>query len=660
MCRLLLSGSASVYRRRPCRYIDNDQSIFDEISVIEINADDVTGQTVRIEELIALYPALRYNMRGDYSHIEGFRLYPKAIYYKADYLAANNLPADTLNKLANTGIISREGILLQVYDAIGQAGTVFGHECLTASKHIGSVTVLTAEPSQLVTMAKAAYDAGLKNAVAIETEARIGYLMTKVFHDMLPVTISRRIGEELIMHEVCVRKGKSYPKSGEPQVYCVSKGSIAVSRQVKLGRQAQPFVYKKELMSWRMGFQAPPTRLPDVSDKNKRYDVELCMNNKLKKLMLRKKENQTDREVLAQVCQGEIFGMFEAFMDIQYPYDIIALEDSSIMCMSVKVFNEFIDESPYFCKFVAWHVIQARKYGKVVDQSKQRLEQVMAKLKDQLSIAERRSKSSRTTGGRMAGMRGRLHKIIDVRDHRNADIFATHNAAYCHRHDIDGADAVAELGDMFRKERRRIRYDRSGRLQIEVGDGRKVRRITEDSSFVSIKIEESDVCMEASKMFDLVVDPGIDLQSINHKEISFGHGSDRQTDNTDGLSGLKTRLDQICHEPGGRTLAEYVSRLLLKNPVKDRHVEVANKKHYRSYDEKSRNMKKMIFETVIDKTTDRGNESMQVDLSVMPIKLGRSHAKSSDPRKPRVVNYSAKKNSRAKSSMFKYTDEILT
>ena len=150
-------------------------------------------------------------------------------------------------------------------------------------------------------MAKAAYGAGLKNAVSIETEAILGYLMIKVFHDMLLVTMSRKIGQELIMHEICVGKGKLYRKSGEPQVYYVSKRLIAVSKQVvRIKERACVLAY---------GFTRIPTRLPEVSDKAKRYDVELCMNNNLKKLLLHKKENQINREVLAQIYQGEMFGV---------------------------------------------------------------------------------------------------------------------------------------------------------------------------------------------------------------------------------------------------------------------------------------------------------------------------------------------------------------
>lgn len=647
---MLLSGEARLFKPRPQHLIANDQVIFDELACFEFDQEnDDLGPIVPIEKLISLYPALRYRLSVNYDHISSYRLHPKAIQYTDDYSYRQTSIGSQY--MISSSIASIDGVMQLSIDSIVVVGSMINSRILSSSiDDRRSTAVISTIDCLLAVVNKTSFDAGMTIAVSRETELRLGSIMTKMLHDMVPVVASRKIGEAFIANEVCVRKGKLYQKPAEKCVYCVSKGSFAISREIKPGEfQSKAFVKKKELMSWRAGYQAPPTRLPRIDASAKKYGVELCMNNKLNNLLLRKKENLINRDIIAEIGCNELIGVIDAMTDFEYPYDIIAIEDSCMMSMSAIDFKAMIEDSPYFCKFVKWHVKQAISHGEVVYQSKQRLSGIMTAIVDQLSISERSSRLSSKLSmadDSISVNRSILDRISDVRCSRVNDIHVNHNRLYMQRYESTIDDDMIDFANMFKKHRKRIVYRKHA-----------------DKCMTVDAID--DRCIDVSRMIESTIDPNINLTTIDRLEISVSHASDMPTTaQSDKMADLKDKLEQICCEPGGRSLAEYLSKLLLNRPAKAKAPladKLSNKKRQnRSYDDRNRDMRKRIFESVVDKTSDRDGESVQLDFSIKPIDLGRKQARSSDPRRGRQLNFSAKPVHRAKSSMFRHADEVIT
>lgn len=632
-----------MFKARNPQLIKNDEKIIDELEDFEFPSETNLGTSVTTEKLITMYPDLKYGLPGNYKHVGGFRLIPqpKAMVYRPEFLEEQFLPADSLQQLANSGIFTKEGVLKQVYDYTCNPGMTFGSEIFENPTHACKFTVLTAEPCQLVLLTKSSYEAGMAKAVVAETERRLGYLMAKVFHDRLPKTISKILGQELIRHDVTVEKGKQYKTPADKRIYCISKGSFMLLDDSASGQRTdkkeQPTTVKESKAKPASNFHSL-LRSPKVEPKAKR---------------------------VAEVSQGDMVGILEAYMDQPYNYEFIALEDSAMMSMPFDAFNRLVEDSPYLAGFVRTHLTQARKYSKIVDEGNARLDSLLHKIKDIEGVANKSLIGKLNLGSdiglQMVKAKQRLKGILGVRDDKQVDVFHNHSKPYWNKIQEEDPNLLEEFTELFRKKRSRIVYKRSKNHNVST-----VSKSPREGSVITVKFgEEPDGAADLSNQLDFQISASLPIDYSDHHEISFVKSVDFEEERSRNMSALKSKLTRMTTQPGSKRIAGYLSKLLFNRPQTVVGSKILGdwKKAERSYDAASRDRKRRIFETLIDKSSDNeGSRSAEMSIIKLNLPVSRTQLRSSDERKTRSRIIDQRGSRRAKSTrpVYRaYTDELL-
>ena len=567
------------------------------------------GQVASLADLFRLSPALRYNLKGDYSHIEGVRFFPRAVVYNETFLEAQKLPSDALVRLSGSGLFDDGGIMIRQFTETSPPGTCFGEEILYQSKTYKS-TVLAIENSTLAMFSKKDFELGLEAAIQAEAEKRLSYMMTRVFHDTMPMAISKKITVALLRNEIVVEKFSSL-QCHEARLYCVFQGSISLRRPVKSNAErlskilaTKPPQYsgkkQREPISRRVKVREKISRLPPIEKNYFDLPVELRIDKNFKNLMLRKKQNPAGYETVMSLQSSEVFGLYEMINREAFDYQIFAHENSTIISMSADLVSEFALESPYFKRFIRNHFKELIKFRGLAAQEKSRMNifyENSAERQNQLE-KEMIYKDPQNIEYKESVDEARkyLNSLVGHRKPENINIFETHSKEYWEKMEVDHTEMVEDFSRLFQKPDPRLRF----RLMKENSVSISPKSRAGNSSVLTA----NGSSRSKEKFSKLDLSPSVNVSVIDEIEVSFGKSSEYPSVYSQKESTLASRLLVLSRDPGGRNLAKYIAGKVLPPSAKSRD----RKDLARSYDHSSKNRKKQIFETVVEKSTSVDQE----------------------------------------------------
>lgn len=596
----LLSGQAQVYKERTAFKVEDDKAIYEELSYI--TRPDNMGPTATLDDLFRLSPALRYNIKGDYSHIEGVRFFPRAVLYRPSFLEAHRLPPDSLTKLANTGIFDGGGVMIRQLEEIVPAGSTFGDEVLFGHKKY-LTAALTSSTGILAAFSKQSFEEGLEVAIQVEAERRLSYMMTRVFHDALPLAISKKVTVAMIRNEVVIDKNHCVPTKNA-RMFCVFDGSIAVRKPVRDAKElSSPSGVQRtntadgkvarQAISRREKTRDVSSRLPSVNKKYFDMPIELRVDKRFKNLMLRKKQNPTGYETVMNLQSGEIFGLFEMMHGLQFNYEIQAIEKSTIISISSDTVAEFMNESQYFKKFVRNHLREVRNFNVLAAQQKSRIHKFHEKLEERRELLEKEmaynDPNNPETRESVDVARKCINDLVGHRKPENVNIFQNHNKHYWDKLDQDHADMVEDFNKLFQKPDKRLRFKLMRENAIPIKDK------PPNNSVITLKSSTPS----RSNLDKLNLGPSINISVIDEVEVSFVQSSENHSQYSHRQSSLASKLYQLSKSPGGsKNLAEYIASKITRTSSYSGD----RRNHARSYDQSSKSRKKQIFETVVEKS----------------------------------------------------------
>lgn len=536
------------------------------------------------------------------------RFYPRSITYTASFLEQQGLLPDALVKLQGSGVFDHGGVLIRQLEDKVAPGGVFGDEIFVDCKAYLKA-VVSSEPVLLAMTTKAAYQKGIEAAIEVEAEKRLGTVMTRVFHDCLPMAISKKIVVAMLRNEVTLDKGQSVP-TRNARMFCLYSGSIAVRK--KIGSEAERLEQGKpkpeerpegrKLISKREKIREVSSRLPAVKQQYFDLPVELRLDQRFKNMMLRKKQNPAGYETLLNLQGGEIFGLFELIGGHPFDYEILAHERSTIMSISGDAVADFIEGSAYFKRFVKVHLRERRQGNNLARQQKTRLydfHEKQALHRDQLAKELRyNDPNNPETKEAVDKARKELNALVGHRKPENVDIFLSHNKHFWDQLDQDHGAMVEEFNKLFQKPDKRLRFKLMRENAIPIPSQSKAN----NSSLISGRSSS------ANSKGKLQLGPSINFTLADEVEVSFCKTSEYPSVISNKESTLVSKLYQLSRGPGGKNLAEYIASRVTRTSSQSQERHHAS----RSYDQSSKNRKKQIFETVVERST-----SVDQDASIL-------------------------------------------
>lgn len=587
--------------------MEDDKTICEEL--IEITKPEESGPTATLNELFTMLPNLKYNLRGDYSHIEGVRFSPLALLYKPEFLELQGLPPDSLTKLGSwSGIFNEEGVMIRELSDRLDHGTTFGEEVLKASPRYLS-TVLAPVGGNVAVFTRQDYEVGLEVAIQAEAERRLSHFMVRVFHDTMPTTITKKVLAAMLRNEIALDKNHG-TLCTKPRMFCVMHGTVTIRRKRHSTEMLQPVQEESSAlgrtdtspknhqpMSHRVKLK-DNTKFPSIKANYFDLPVELRLDKRFKNMILRKKQNPIGYETLMTLQSDEIFGLYESITGKPFNYEIYAIEKSSIISISTEEIAKFMNESPYYSKFVKNHVREFGAYNSIAAEEKERVRDFHEKLEERKEYLDKEramnGPGNSETREMVLATRKCIKEFVGYRRPDNVNIYECHSKYYWDQLDKDHVGMVDEFNRLFQKPEKKLR--------LKTLNDNPVVKSSKNKNSSMLTAENSSL---QSNFGRLNLGPSPNVSILDEVDVSFCVTNERPSVNSQRESMLASKLYQLSRSRGGKSLAQFIASRVTRASSNSSATKNA---HARSYDYSARVRKKQLFETVIDRSASQEQE----------------------------------------------------